>query len=63
MVWKLKSYHFETSGSIMILWFYAKNSPEKNPLKCMGTKDVYNHWKKGANSIKNTPGYVKYADA
>ena len=29
----------------------------------MGTKDVYNHGKKGANGIKNTPGYVKYADA
>ena len=28
----------------------------------MGTKDVYNHGKKGLD-IKNTPDYVQYADA
>jgi len=27
----------------------------------MGTKDVYNHEKKGLD-IKNTPGYIQYAD-
>ena len=29
--------------------------------KCTGTKDVYNHGKKGLD-IKNTPGYIEYAD-
>ena len=26
--------------------------------KCMGTKDVYNHRKKGPTDIKNIPGYI-----
>ena len=29
--------------------------------KCMGTKDVYSHGKKEID-IKNTPGYIQYAD-
>ena len=43
---------------------FTKMSPEKSfSRKCMGTKDVYNLAKKGVIGIKNTPGYIQYADA
>ena len=39
-------------------------SPEKSfSRKCMGIKDIYNLAKKGLIGIKNTPGYIQYADA
>ena len=41
-----------------------KKSPEKSPftVRLMETNDVYNHGKKGLD-IKNTRGYIQYADA
>jgi len=43
-----------------------KKSPEKKSYysgKCIETKGVYNHGKKGAIDTKYTPGYIQYADA
>jgi len=72
VLWKkvseINSYQFDTlyflglfSGSSILVWFHTKISLAKKSLnseKCMKTKDVYNHGKKGI-CIKNTPGYIQ----
>ena len=56
---EIKSYHFETFFQGLLFWLqydFIQKRTRKKPW------NVYNHGKKGFD-IKNTPGYIQYADA